>query len=318
MIGGGLALFIVAWLVFTGQRLDERKGELVGSHQQLDDVRQRVDAYRTRIERLIRQAAADDAPERYADERLQIAALHKGRGIYLRIPREAAESSGSIHEAALGMRGDAITRCLGIAPISLRGFYESQEFLQPTWRDRVLAADDELVLQALENDLRRRIEQDIPSLQNVMGAEYLLLVLESGASRASGPVDVFLWNLRQQDERVLSVRATSRGLLLPARIDLPGVEPGPRVRPLEESGIADDCSIAAQIKEVTGEPVMGFESGEELERARQERDASDAEAAGVESTAEAADDDAADDDAADDDAADDDAADDEAPEADPP
>ena len=122
------------------------------------------------------------------------------------------------------------------------------------------AAQSELVLSALENEMKRRTEQDLAASTTAFSADYLLTVLEHGDSRAESPVDVFLWRLSADgDELLLSARVTSRGVLVPARIALPGVEVG-RAQPLRSSAIADDCSIASQLKALTGEPTADFGS----------------------------------------------------------
>ena len=186
-------------------------------------------------------------------------------GYNLRIPREAASDPERISEAAKRMEADAITRCLGIAPTSLRGFFEIADFLGARFEQRARAAQSELVLSALENEMNRHAGQDLAASRTAFSADYLLVALEHGDTRSESPVDVFLWRLSPDgDERLLSARVVSRGLLVPARIALPGVEVQP-TRPLRSSAIADDCSIAAQLKELTGEPAANFVSASALE-----------------------------------------------------
>ncbi len=270
----GVGVGVVLWNVQSEGRLDARKQALLEAHAALGPAEAQYQQFRQRLETLIAEAATV-TPRDWADERVRISELHQGDGLYLRVPRHSAADSEQLAERAKAMEADAIIRCLGIAPTSLRGFYEIGELLGDSFRERVEAAKDELVIEALERDLMRRTEQDLAALRTTMAADYLLLVLEHGETRGDGPVDVFLWSLRQGgDERVLEVRAEGNGLLVPARIDLPGLEV-PRTRPLRDSSIADDCSIASQIKGVTGEQGTDFESSQVLDALRAPPEASE-------------------------------------------
>ena len=232
----GVVASVVAWNWQSGSRLESRRQALLDAHAELSPARERHDQFRERLEALILAAATED-PGDEADERLRLSELHQGDGLYLRIPREMAGDSASLSEAVRAMSSDAITRCLGIAPTSLRGFYEIAEFLGENFSRRIRDAQTELVLSGLENEMTRRTAQDVAASSSAFGADYLLVVLEHGESRSEHPVDVFLWRLSSGgDERVLSARMTSRGMLVPARIALPGVETN-RAQPL--AGVAD-------------------------------------------------------------------------------
>jgi hypothetical protein len=52
------------------------------------------------------------------------------------------------------------------------------------------------------------------------------------------------------------VRTRADGVLVPVRIAMPGAGSAPR--PSVSTGGANDCSIAAQVKELTGEPAARF------------------------------------------------------------
>lgn len=254
VLGGGY------WWREQQKEADLRARIVQAYEQRLGDVVNRYRGFREQVEGWVIEAAEADPPARYVDPRLRISALHQGQGLYLRLPAARARSAESIDEAARSMGPDAITRCLGVTPISMRGFYEKGDFLMPGWIDR--ASEDEagmMRLRVIDDELARYSERDLPSILNMMQSQYLLLVLERGETRATGPVDVYLYDLRAR-RKLLSVRTEPAGVLIPVRIAVKGAPPAPRVPVRTDSPGATDCSIAAQVKELTGEPAMDFRS----------------------------------------------------------
>ncbi|MFW6050597.1 MAG: hypothetical protein ACODAU_05455 [Myxococcota bacterium] len=224
---------------------------------------ERIDRFRQRIERWTMRAA-EEAPEPWADPRLTFAGLHDAQGVYLRIPAEAAGSPEDIAEAARTMGKDAIARCLGLSPTSLRGLYERTGFLSPDWLAQVDRADGLMRLRVLDDDLARRVKRDLPILLHLLQSDYFLLVLERGDDRREAPVDVYLWDLRE-NRALLRTRTEAEGLLLPVRISM-GDAPRTAGKPKLRSAGAFDCSIAAQVKSLTGErPVSVGKAAEKLE-----------------------------------------------------
>ncbi|MDH5491462.1 MAG: hypothetical protein OEY14_05865 [Myxococcales bacterium] len=202
--------------------------------------------------------AAQTRPESWIRPGLKVSDLHELQGIYLRIPNRAAGSRSEIDLAAQRMGGDAITRCLGIGPASLRGLYARGQFLMPGWIDQVDEAEDVLRLRVLDEDLRRRNERDLPLMMGLLEADYFMLVLEQGQSREE-PVHVFLWDLETGDS-ILRTRVQASGMLLPVRIALDGAPRAPHVEPGAHANGAMDCSIAAHIKALSGEAPLTMRS----------------------------------------------------------
>lgn len=226
--------------------------------QQLGQVVDRYRGFRTKIEGWVTEAGEAGEPERYVDPRLRIAALHSGQGLYLRLTGEQAQTPEGVAEGALAMDQDAITRCLGISPISIRGFYEKGEFLMPGWIDRAEEADGMMRLRVIDDELARYSDRDLPAILNAMQSQYFLLVIDR-EGRGQGPVDVYLYDLRG-NRRLLAVRTEPEGILIPVRVNIEGAPPSPRITPRIDSPGAAECSIAAQVKELTGEPAMDFRS----------------------------------------------------------
>ncbi len=234
--------------------------------QNLAPVVERFRTFRGKLERWTRESAAH-APTAWADRRLRISALGSGQGLYLRLHARDAATNEGIERAAAAMEGDAITRCLGVAPISARTLFEKGSFLSDAWIDEVRGSTDLMRLRVKDDELARLVRRDLPSIVNTMRSRWFLLVIERGASRRDGPVDVFLWDLHSGDQ-LLRVRTVPNGILIPVRIASgDGTTRGPRARPDLHSAGAYDCSVAAQIKEVTGEPSLQFGSVQALEDA---------------------------------------------------
>ncbi len=232
---------------------------LASYHGELSPFIERYEAFREKIDGLVLSVKDNDPPETYADPRLNLSALHQGQGLYLRLSREQAQTSEGIALAAKDFLRDGIGRCLGIAPTSLRGFYESGEFLLPSWPEEVETASLAR-LEVLEADLTRRVDRDLPGIATAMQAQYLLVIIQQTNLRAESPSDVYIWDLRD-DKLLLSVRTEPVGRLVPVRIALPGVDvPRTATPELNDSILATDCGIAAQVKAAAGEPAMGWGS----------------------------------------------------------
>jgi hypothetical protein len=239
------------------QRADELRQQLLTTHEaQLSDVSQRYQAFRARLERWTIEAAAAGEPERHVDPRLRIAGLHDGPGLYLRVRASDTTNAEAIARGALAMDQDAITRCLGIAPSSARGLYEHGDFLMPEWAETAEAEHDYLRLRVIDEQLARHITADVPVLATLMQARYFLLVVQQGENRRDAPVDIFLWDIPSETQ-LLATRIQADGVLLPVSIrsmvpEAPDA-PRPASAPSMVSGGANDCSIASQLKALTGE-----------------------------------------------------------------
>ncbi len=261
---GAVVLAVSFYRARETQRADELRRQLLESHEQeLSSVSERYQAFRTRIERWTIEAATAGEPEQLVDPRLRIAGLHEGEGLYLRLLASDATSPEGVARGAMAMEGDALTRCLGIAPMSARGLYEHGDFLMPEWVEAARAERDFLRLRVLDEQLAGHITADLPVLATLMDAEYFLLVLQQGENRRDAPVDVYLWDLREQ-RQLLAARIQARGVLLPVRIrslvpEAPAA-PAPETPPSMTSGGAQDCSIASQIKGLTGEAPVSVRS----------------------------------------------------------
>jgi hypothetical protein len=280
-----LAVVVGAGVYFGYQyreaaRADAMRDQILATHEEhLAPIVDRYRTFRTRIEDWTIEAATAGEPERWADPRLRISGLHGGEGLYLRLTAEDARSREGVARGARAMREDALTRCLGIAPASARGLFENGEFLMPEWLEQVREEPDYLRLRVLDEQLARNMSVDVPIVANLLRAEYFLLVIQQGENRRDAPVDVYLWDLRE-NRQLLRTRIQARGVLIPVRIDrmLPGVQvqAAPGV-PATTSGGAHDCSIAAQIKAITGDSAV--EVGEGTVQTLTEQAAADAEAA---------------------------------------
>ena len=96
-------------------------------------------------------------------------------------------------------------------------------------------------------------------------AQWFMLVIERGETRRTGPVDVYLWDLRN-DELLLQTRTEASGALVAARIAVEGVKPG-HYPSGAQTGAAQDCSIASQLRQATGAEVVTFASDPPAPRA---------------------------------------------------
>ena len=275
-----VATLITALTMRSAQEVEALRARILEVHAaQIEPVAQRVLAFRSGLEERIQQAASLEV-EDFANPRFRFSGIHNAQVLYLRISAEAAASAESLREAAVNMRADAIGSCFGVAPMSMRGMYLSDAPLQPSWVEEVRSAEDRRRLEALDYSIGRHVERELPLLVTMMQSQLFMLVIERGESRRAHPVDVFLWDLGRE-ELLVRARVVSRGRLLSVRVRS---EDSPNItrerRPNDTSG-AVDCSIAQQVRAVTGEGVI------ELENAAPDRSALDAALADAAQAAEA-------------------------------
>lgn len=190
--------------------------------------------------------------EQYVDPRLNLDALSKGQGLYLRLKAEDAGSLEGIVQGARAMGPDAITRCLGVTPVSARGLYENGAFLAAEWIEQAETAESLMKLRVVEEELRQRTERDLPGVATALKSEWFLLVVEQGADRQQAPVDAYLYDLKS-NKLLLRDRVQAEGQLIAARIAVAGVKPGAYSKG-DQTGAAQDCSIASQLRELAGRP----------------------------------------------------------------
>ena len=288
----GIGAVFGSYFIRRDQRQEALRAEMLRVHdQELTEVSERYLAYVRRIEGLVEDAGEMEIEESWADPRLNFGGLRSGEGLYLRIPADWTDTSDRIEGAARAMDQDAITRCLSLSPMSVRGLYESGYFLTPEWVDSVRDEEEMMELRVLDDQLGRHIQVDAPVVMSMMQADWFLLVLETGDSRRTAPVKVFLWDLRR-NQLLMRAQVQAAGVLVAARARFEGVEtaatPG---RQSAISGGAADCSIASQLRALTGAAAgVEFDSTDAIleaeEAAQAEEAAREAEEAALEDDSE--------------------------------
>lgn len=256
LIGGSaLGLFIGGYVYRQTEKTNAIRSQVRAAYGRIDDtVGRRYRTLRERIERLVIAEAARDDVETFRDPRLRFTPLHRAKGLYMRVPHERAGRAVDIAAAMREMEPDAITRCLGILPLSVRGLYDRARVFEPEWRARLSTADSEIPLRALDDELANYARRDLPALARLLShTEYLLLVLEEPPSRRTSPVRIAMWDMRREPQLLLRHRTQGEGLVIAARVHIAGRHVGRRpTEPAGEMG-ALDCSIASAMKELTGE-----------------------------------------------------------------
>ena len=224
---------------------------------QLEPVAKRYQELVEKIRSDTAGAAARASADTYVDPRLKIDALGSSKGLYLRVPADAVQRPEQIASASLEVPPDAIGRCLGLAPQPVSEVFSRGGFLEKEWIERANEADSVLKLRVVAEELRQRSERDLAFVAETLGAQWFLLVLERGDNRRAAPVDTYLWDLRS-NKLLLSTRAKSTGSLIAARITVGGVKPG-NYASGEQTGAAQDCSIASQMRALAGEAPITFQ-----------------------------------------------------------
>lgn len=204
-------------------------------------------------------AAGQRRPESYVDPRLKLSVLGSGKGVYLRLKANDAVDTPHIQSGGLDMQPDAIPACLGLSPVWFPELYAHGTFLEPRFTDQAKSADTVLKLRVIAEELRQRSQRDLPFVAEALNAQWFMLVLERGDNRRDAPVDAYIWDLRD-DTLLFSGSAQADGVLVSARIAVAGTTPG-QYAAGKQSGAAQDCSIAAKLRALSGaDAPTSFES----------------------------------------------------------
>ncbi len=195
-------------------------------------------------------ASHENAVVAYVDPRLNLDALHKGKGLYMRLRATEARTPHGIISGLQAASPDAIARCLGLAPASVGELYARGSFLTSKWIEQADKAEGVMKLRVIAEEIRQRSQRDLPFVVETVRSDWFMLALERGENRRDAPVDVYLYDLRS-DKLLLRSRVKAQGALIAARIAVNGVKPGTYASGAQ-TGAAADCSIAAGVRAMTG------------------------------------------------------------------
>jgi hypothetical protein len=258
-VGLFLTLSIGTCHIRDRQETEALRASVLKAHgEQLAPIAERYQALVATIRTNTVGAAARSAADRYVDPRLNLDGLGSGRGLYLRVKAAAVQKPEQVASASLDMHPDAIARCLGLSPQPVAELFARGSFLEKDWIDRAREADSVLRLRVVAEELRQRSARDLPVVMEALPAAWFLLVLERGENRRQDPVDVYLWDLKS-NKLLLSAPVKAEGSLVAARIAVGGVKPG-NYASGAQTGAAQDCSIASQLRAMTGRGSATFAS----------------------------------------------------------
>ncbi len=204
-------------------------------------------------------AAKSGAANRLVDAEVPLSALHDKRVIYLRVLATDLVSEDALRAAIDAEEKDAVGSCLGHELIDLSALSDVPEVLTAKWLVGAEETNDMMRLSVREEQLTRAIERELPALAELVPADYFLLLVVQGQSRLRDPVDVFLWDL-DEDQLVLRSRTENRGRLITVVSRI-----GPKTDGTRANGdpiVTADCSIAAHVKAQLGEPTMDLASSD--------------------------------------------------------
>ncbi len=203
--------------------------------------------------------AKTGAADRLIEAEVRLSALHDEEVVYLKVRAPELRNEETLAAAIDRAEEDAIGACLGLELTPLSSLSDVPEVLTEKWLGRSDDTNDMQRLSVREEQLRRAIDRKLPALKERLPADYFLLLVVQGKSRLEDPVDVFLWDLRE-DKLVLRSRTENRGRLIAVRSHI-----GPKSDAVRAEGdpiAAADCSIAAHIKAQLGEPTMDLQASD--------------------------------------------------------
>lgn len=254
-VGLFLTLSIGIWRIRDRQEAEALRSTVLAAYaDQLAPIAARYQALAATLRADASGAIEKRALTTYVDPRLKLDALGSSKGLTMRVKAAAVGKPGSLDEP--DGPPDAIGRCLGLAPLASAELFARGSFLEKGWIDRAKEADSVLRLRVIAEELRQRSGRDLPFVVEALGAQWFLLVVEQGDNRRVAPVDVYLWDLRS-NKLLLSARTEAEGTLVAARIAVGGTKPG-KYASGAQTGAAQDCSIASQLRALTGGGAASF------------------------------------------------------------
>lgn len=222
--------------------------------------RRTVKAYRGPIDRLdrkivskVRQAGRLWAGELH-DPIFRVSALQNGTGYYVRIPRSRAGSDEAIRRAARKQHSDSFAGCLAVSPALFGRLLVLGDLIGKDFENKLLDAGNVARLRALDQDFALRARRDLPRLAEMLRPDYLIAVLDG----APGIHDAYVWDLHSGRE-LLRARSGGRGDVLNVRWSGHGTVPSKRPADRTVVNTANDCAIAARVREVAGETLTTIE-----------------------------------------------------------
>lgn len=254
-----VALVVAAYFWRQKVRANDLRERMYAQHaEQVAPTLQALEEARIDLEKKGLDAKSG-AANRLVDAEVLLSELHDKKVIYLKVFATDLVSEEALQTAIDAEEEDAVGACLGLELIDLAALSDVPEVLTAKWLVGAEETNDMMRLSVREEQLTRAIERELPALDELVPAEYFLLLVVQGQSRLRDPVDVFLWNL-EHDRLVLRSRTENRGRLIAVVSQI-----GPKTDSARAEGdpiVTADCSIAAHIKAQLGEPTMDLASSD--------------------------------------------------------
>lgn len=247
------------WLRRQAQ-MNSLRQEIKAAHAALNPVAKPYLALTQKIEQWTLDAIAKPVTK-HIDPRLDLNKLHKGQGIYLRVPLKLAKSKQDLHQAIAAAEDDSLASCLGIKPGLVSDLFAKGNFLRPAWITRVDTSNNPVRLRVMDDELVQRSKRDLPVITELLKSEWFMLVVQHGDNRRDAPVDVHLWGLSPK-VHLLSATVQANGLIVTARNNLaPGAPRMGATKVKVGTGAANDCSIATQLQQLASPTMESSQDG---------------------------------------------------------
>jgi len=248
----GVAAALVGLVVLLATVQQQRRADAVRQRilhlrdHDLRDVATVHRHFRVRLNSIIDRALNSGASD-HVRKGFSMAKLHSEPGLYLRLSERAARSGAPLAPTS---RSDALARCLGLSPMAVREQVDKGEILMPEYLASVHDTNEVLRLRVIEDQLLRRVQLDLGTLNKLADARWLMLVLERADGRHQ---DVSIWDL-EGGHLLAQTSVVPRGRFITAYYRVDGEPKTARRLPDSDSMVAADCSLAAHVRELLKPP----------------------------------------------------------------
>ena len=236
----GLLVIIFRWQ--EHQRMEHLQNKLTRMHQRLAPDRS---AYALLLGKMREVLASPNRGQRTAPTgSANLKLMRAQKGLYARIPHHAGTKDQHLALVRVAP-GDAVLSCLGVNATSVNDAIDQGQFLEKRWFAKEKQGASLMKLRVVEEEMRRRIKEDLPKVQEAIRAQWLLVVKDDERGTAK---QAEVWDLFQK-KLIFATELKSRTQLIPL-----SYREGQRVgRKTPRSTIAeeklDDCALGTQLKE---------------------------------------------------------------------
>lgn len=243
---------VIALHTFAGmRRVESARSELLALiDAEVVPMRKEIVGLRARVSELaLERYRREELDAPFVAEGFDLESLREGQVLTLRLIRHGELGEGDVGLAVRHGAPDDIGSCLGVKNIPASVLYEGSDFLGEDFVENVQAADSELELRGIRDQLERRLYEVLPRLREGVASGRMILSIERPDEAR---IEVFILELETGRDLMRLLARSDVGRLISARAEFAGVRSTNAPLPEDEKPLrgAVDCGVARQIRDL--------------------------------------------------------------------